>query len=294
MSLLRSAARADWVRAVRSQLSPRRVLPELRLRPGRRVPGQMAAQEARFLKRGGALVVGLGLAGGFGGEARAAESPFASGGPTDPAQADSFLAIHSTNTASVMTGRVELGQGSMAGLLLLVAEELDMEIEQLEFVRHDTNRSPDTGGTFRSSSIAYAGQRLRSAAAAARQALLGLASARLGAPVAALTVSGGVVSAAGGPSITYGDLVGGRLLGVPLPALLLGPGQAPAKPAAEYRLVGISRVPRLDIPATVSGTCVYVHAVSGPRDVARPGRAAARTGRLRTGGIITPLRSSQI
>ena len=216
-----------------------------------------------FVKRGGALVVCLSLAGSLERPAGAATSPFASFGPTDPGQADSFLAVHADNSASVMSGRVELGQGSMTGLLLLVAEELEMEIEQLEFVRHDTNVSPDTGGTFGSSSIAYAGQRLRSAAAAARQALLGLASARLGVPVAALTVSGGVVSA-GGASLSYGDLVGGRLLGVALPSLLLGPGQAPAKPVAEYRLVGISQVPRLDIPAKVTGTYVYIHAVRVP------------------------------
>ncbi len=62
------------------------------------------------------------------------------------------------------TGRVELGQGSMTGLLLIAAEELDLNLEQLVFVRHDTNVSPDTGGTFGSSSIAIAGGELRSAA----------------------------------------------------------------------------------------------------------------------------------
>ena len=225
--------------------------------------GGKALSRRAFAKRGGALVVGLSLAGAFDGAARAAQSPFASSGPADPAQADSFLAIHSNTTAAVITGRVELGQGSMTGLLLLVAEELDLEIDQLEFVRHDTNVSPDTGGTFGSSSIAYAGQRLRSAAAAARQALLGLASAHLGSPPAVLTVSRGVVSA-GGSSVSYGELVGGRLLGVTLPSLLLGPGQAPAKAVAEYRLVGSSRVPRLDIPAKVRGTYVYIHAVRVP------------------------------
>ena len=63
-----------------------------------------------------------------------------------------------------MTGRVELGQGSTTGLLLLVAEELDMGVDQLRFARHDTNVTPNTGGTFGSSSIAIAGPLLRSAA----------------------------------------------------------------------------------------------------------------------------------
>jgi nicotinate dehydrogenase subunit B len=229
-------------------------------------PGTCRAplSRASFLRGGGALLVGLSLGGGrLAGAARAAGSPFASAGPPDPTLADSYLVVHSDNTASVLSGRVELGQGSTTGLLLLVAEELDMDVAQLVFVRHDTDVSPDTGGTFGSSSIATAGQMLRSAAAAARQALLGLASQSLGAPAAGLGVSGGVVSA-GGRSLTYGELVGGRLLNVALPAPILAPGQAPAKPVADYTLVGISRMPRLDIPAKVAGTYPYIHTVHVP------------------------------
>ena len=57
---------------------------------------------------------------------------------------------------------------------------------------------------------ANGGPPLRQAAAQARQALLGLASAQLGVPVAGLSVSGGVVSG-GGKTVTYGQLVGGKL-----------------------------------------------------------------------------------
>src|SRR3954452_22106188 len=179
------------------------------------------------------LVVGLELAG----TARAAVDPYASGGPFDLGLADSFVAIHADNTATVKTGRVELGQGSTTGLLLLVAEELDLDVDQLSTARHDTNVTPNTGGTFGSSSIAIAGPRLRSAAATARQVLLGLASERLGVPVDALTVARGVVTG-GGRSVGYGELVGDRLLGVAMAAPTLGPGAAPAKPVAAYRLVG--------------------------------------------------------
>jgi nicotinate dehydrogenase subunit B len=82
-------------------------------------------------------------------------------------------------------------------------------------------------------------------------------------PVGSLTVANGVVSAAG-RSVSYGELVGNRLLGVSLPAPLIAPGQAPSKPVSAYRLIGISRVPRLDIPAKVMGTYVYVHQVRVP------------------------------
>jgi CO/xanthine dehydrogenase Mo-binding subunit len=213
-----------------------------------------------FLKGGGALVVGLGLAA----PARAAGvDPFASSGPADLTAVDSFIAIHADNTATVKTGRVELGQGSETGLLLLVAEELDMDVEQLVTARHDTNVTPNTGGTFGSSSIAIAGPRLRSAAATARQALLGLAAGRLGVPADALAVTAGVVSG-GGRSVSYGELVGDRFLSVPMAEPSIGPGVAPAKPVASYRLVGRARTPRVDVPSKVRGTYTYLHAVRVP------------------------------
>ena len=217
-----------------------------------------------FVKGGGALLVALGSGGpGFARPAGAAVDPFASSGPTDPMESDSYLALLADNTALVKTGRVELGQGSMTGLLLLAAEELDMNVSQLTFVRQDTNVTPDTGGTFGSSSIAEAGQRLRAACAAARQTLLGLASSQLGVPVSSLIASGGVVSG-GGRSVTYGSLLGGRLISTTLPAQILNPGQPPAKPMSQYTLAGISKMPRLDIPAKVTGKYVYIHNVRVP------------------------------
>jgi len=216
-----------------------------------------------LVRGGGALIVGLALGARLTGQAAAAASPFASNGPADSMQSDSYLAVLADNTVHVKTGRVEIGQGSATGLLLLVAEELDMNVDQLVFVRQDTNVTPDTGGTFGSSSIAQAGQRVRAACAAARQSLLTLASQQLGVPTANLSVSDGVVSGGGG-SVTYGALVGGRLLGVPLPAQILDPGQAPAKPISAYRVAGISEMPRLDIPAKVMGTYTYIHNVRVP------------------------------
>ena len=149
-------------------------------------PFEAELSRRTLVRGGGALIVGLALASRLAGEASAAPSPFASNGPAEPMQSDSYLAVLSDNTVHVKTGRVEIGQGSTTGLLLLVAEELDLNVDQLVFVRQDTNVTPDTGGTFGSSSIAQAGQRVRAACAAARQALLALASQQLGVPVASL------------------------------------------------------------------------------------------------------------
>ena len=68
-------------------------------------------------------------------------------GPLDLNQVDSFIAIHSDNTASVYSGRVDLGQGTPTGLLMIIGEELDMDLGQLKFIPSDTNVTPDTGVT---------------------------------------------------------------------------------------------------------------------------------------------------
>jgi CO/xanthine dehydrogenase Mo-binding subunit len=93
---------------------------------------------------------------------------------------------------------------------------------------------------------------VRAAAAEARQALLLLASARLGVQTGSLTVSKGVVSIDGEPgrSVTYGELIGDKAFEVKFT------GTAPQKPIGRYKLVG-TRVPRLDIPDKVAGK--YTH-----------------------------------
>jgi len=212
-----------------------------------------------FVKGGGALVVGV----SFATRANVALAVPALPPTMDLSAVDTFLAVHADDTVDVMSGRVELGQGSSTGLLLLVAEELGVGIDRLSFVRHDTSISPDTGGTYGSSSLALAGPRLRSAAATARATLLALASSRLGVPVSSLTVDDGVVSG-GGQSVTYGELLGDRLFGVEMSSPSIDPGVPPAKPVSSYTLVGIAHVPRIDIPAKVTGTYTYVQNVRVP------------------------------
>ena len=198
------------------------------------------------LKGGGALIVGFSMAGLPLGSARAA------GPAPDPNLIDTWIAVHADNTATVIFGKCELGQGNTTGMLQIAGEELDLDIAQMHVVRLDTHVTPNQGATTSSSSIERGGPQLRAAAAEARQALLQLASARLGAPVAELTVEKGVVSVAGqlGRSVRYGDLLGDKAFSVKLT------GKAPQKPVSQHKLVG-ARVPRLDIPDKVAGK--YTH-----------------------------------
>jgi CO/xanthine dehydrogenase Mo-binding subunit len=227
-----------------------------------------------FLKGGGALIVGFSMLGSLAGKAQAASSPFASN-PLDQTQVDSWIVINADNTASIKTGGVLQGTGSETGLVMIAGEELNMDMSQVEFVNADTALTPDTGSKGASNTIkAGAGRGVRAASATAAQALLGLASTQLGVPVTSLTVKSGVVSG-GGKSVTYGELLGGKLFNIQMPASYgipasgtssnggLNSGQAPAKPVSQYTLVGTSP-PRIDIPGIVAGTSTYIQNVRVP------------------------------
>ena len=145
-----------------------------------------------FLKGGGALVVGFSLAGSrLAGKAGCRRpdrehrwgSPFASN-LIDQNQVDAWLTINADNTGWIKSGAIFQGTGSTTGILMIAAEELDMDLSQLSIVQDDTDVTPNTGQKDASNTIVGgAGRGTRAAAAWARQTLLGLASTQLGVPV---------------------------------------------------------------------------------------------------------------
>jgi CO/xanthine dehydrogenase Mo-binding subunit len=218
-----------------------------------------------FVKGGGALIVGIAAAGSLGARsASAAEDPYASNGPYDARQLDTWLAVHADNTVSVKSGKVELGQGTSTGLLMIAAEELDMSLSQMKIVTHDTNVTADQGNTVGSQGIQTGGMQIRAAAAAARSRLLDLAAAQLGVAKASLVVSDGVV-AGGGRSVKYGDLLGDKLFNFTMPAApSLAAGAPGTKAISSYKLVGHHGIKRIDIPDKVTGKFTYVHNIRVP------------------------------
>jgi CO/xanthine dehydrogenase Mo-binding subunit len=188
-----------------------------------------------FLKGGGALLVGFSVLGTGAGRALAAADPnqFASFGPADSSAIDSWIVINGDNTASVKLGKVELGQGSMTGLLMIAAEELNMDMGQMQPIVNDTDLTPNQGITAGSSAIDSGGKQTRAASAAAYQALLGLASTQLGVPVGSLSASKGMITG-GGKTVSYGQLLGGKLFNVKMGSQYnLAPSQPPAQPQAQ-------------------------------------------------------------
>jgi nicotinate dehydrogenase subunit B len=174
----------------------------------------------------------------------------------DPTLIDSWLAVLGNGKVTVLTGKVELGTGVLTTTMQLVADELDVPLSALTVVEGDTWRTPDQGFTAGSQSnkTQYAAKGgLRQAAAEARLALLGMASARLGAPVEALTVSDGVVHGGSG-QVSYAELIGNRQFNLKIT------GKAVPKRFEDYRVVGTS-VPRVDVPAKATGAFEYTQDV---------------------------------
>lgn len=248
-------------------------------------PAPASAQRRDFLRQGGALLVGMSLAGcmaprtaNMAAPAQAYPTREPQPGPPDAQQLDTWLAIHADNTATLYIGFAELGQGATTALLQVAAEELDLAMEQIRAAPLDTHLSPNQGGTYSSAAVQRGRPQVAAAAAQARAALLARAATRLGLPVEQLRVERGVVRATGsaGRQTSYGELIGGERFELRLQA------NPQLKPASAYQLLG-TRVPRADLASRVDGTHTFIQHLRLPgmlhgRIVRPRGQAAYRAG----------------
>jgi nicotinate dehydrogenase subunit B len=239
-----------------------------------------------FVKMGGALFVSALIPPGLATAAAESQSSL------DPTLLASWLEIRSDNTIVMRTGRTETGTGMSAYYAQAVAEELEVRPEKISLIMGDTDRTPDGGY---SAGFLFGMNNVRKVAAYTQQALLALAAAQLGVPLANLRVSDGVVSG-GGTSISYGQLVQGQQLDLKIPVegkqaradangwvgmtSLDGftvTGDPPMKPAKEFKVMGKSyAVP--GIPDKVTGKTQW------SCDVRLPGMLHARMVRPATLG----------
>jgi len=225
-----------------------------------------------FLKASGALVIAfsLPLKLGVGAAQAAAKGPFA---VVDPSRIDAWLAIDPQGIVTIFMGKVELGMGATTALAQIVAEELDVSLDNVQLVIGSTSRTPNQGPTWGSNAIATGGPPLRQVASDARYALLELAAGHLKAPMSGLTVKNGVVTVKGNAkqSVSYATLIGGMSFNTTVPAQDRGPyagvsitgGKGTPKKPTQYTLVGASAA-RFDIPDKVTGKFTFVHDVRVP------------------------------
>jgi nicotinate dehydrogenase subunit B len=164
---------------------------------------------------------------------------------------DAWIRIAADGSATVCTGKVELGQGIVTALAQIAAEELDLPLARLHMISGDTEKTPNEGITSGSQSIENGGVALRLAGAEVRAILVDLAAKRLGVEASTLAVADGVISTADGRKVTYGELARDADLHREVTA------KAKPKSPSAHRIVGKS-IARFDIPAKVTGGVAYV------------------------------------
>jgi CO/xanthine dehydrogenase Mo-binding subunit len=199
----------------------------------------------QLVKTGGALLVGFGIEGAA--TPKKTVKTTISKNTLDPALPSSWIEIHPDNTILIRTGKSDFGQGTtFTAYRQIVAEELNAPFEAITtVVMGDTDRTPDGSGAF--DFLGRGTPNVRKAAAYTYQALLELASQRLGVPKDQVSAKDGVVSG-GGKSMPYGELVRGQQLKLTIPVMgdLTSPmgltvtGEPPMKPVSEYTIIGKS------------------------------------------------------
>ncbi len=166
----------------------------------------------------------------------------------------SFIGLTADGKVTAFNGHVDLGTGIRTALAQIVADEISVPFDHVTVILGDTQRTPDQGPTIASATIQVTSIPLRQAAAQVRQLLLGLAARAFALPVDRLRAENGRVFAVDKPhvSLSYGDLANGQNLQVALDKTVK------LKSVADSRYVG-KAVPRVDIPAKVTGQLTYVH-----------------------------------
>ena len=220
----------------------------------------------QVLAGGGALIVSFSLSGAL---AQDQSAPAAAPAPSPPGSLktspylDSWIRIDSDGSITVFTGKAELGQGFKTAFQQIAAEELDVPFASLKVVTADTKLTANEGYTSGSHSMQDSGTAIQYAAAQARELLVAEAAKRLDLPAENLRTENGAVIAPDGRQLGYGDLVAADLLHAQAQA------KSKLKDPATFKVMG-QPIPRVDIPAKVTGGQAYV------QDMRLPGMVHAR------------------
>ena len=219
-------------------------------------------------RRGFVQVLGAGLVIAVGGSASAQErgrggrggGGFMGGRPKNIA---ARIHIGGDGTITVMTGKVEAGQGARAELSQAAAEELRVPAERVQLIMADTGLCPDDGMTAGSGTSPRTVPAVRQGCAAARALLVELACHTWGVEPNAVEVRDGkVIDAPGRREVSYADLASAPEAAEAFKREI--PNNVELVPVKEWKVLGtpVARPNRRDV---VTGAHHF------PSDVMRPG-----------------------
>ena len=217
----------------------------------------------RVLTGTGALIVSFSLTDAFAQDQAAAPAPKPPGSLATTPILDSWIRIDAGGSITAFTGKAELGQGFKTAFQQIAAEELDVAFDSLTVVTADTGRTANEGYTSGSHSMQDSGTAIQNAAAQVRELLVAEAAKRFDMLAENLHADNGAVLTPDGRRLGYGELVGADLLHVQAQP------KSKLKDPATYKVMG-EPVPRVDIPAKVTGGAAYI------QDLRLPGLVHAR------------------
>ncbi|MDX8435599.1 xanthine dehydrogenase family protein molybdopterin-binding subunit [Mesorhizobium abyssinicae] len=196
-----------------------------------------------------------------------------------------YVKIGADNTITIVAPRAEMGQGVSTTLAAMVAEELDVGLDQVKvehgaashayynaailqeggpFAFFDESMTAEAvrsglgvvgkllalQGTGGSSSMRDGFDKMRQAGAAARQMLIAAAAQKLGVSAGELETAGGtVLHKASGKSVTYGEVAASASTMPP-------PAEVRLKDKADWKLLGKPQK-RVDMLAKVTGAPIF-------------------------------------
>jgi isoquinoline 1-oxidoreductase beta subunit len=210
----------------------------------------------RSVLKAGALVIAFSLAGAKVVSARVLIPDGADGDAPTAKAIGGFVRIEAAGRIVLVMPSVEMGQGIYTAEAVLLAEELDVGLDQVDLVAAPPDallyaqplfKAQLTGG---STSIRGFWTPLRQAGATARAMLVAAAAARWSVPrETCSTDRATVLHEASGRRLSYGDLAGNA-------AARPTPANVPLKGGGQWKLIGQS-VKRLDTPRKVNGQAVF-------------------------------------
>ncbi len=163
---------------------------------------------------------------------------------------NAYLRITPDDKITVVVARSEMGQGVRTSLPMILAEELEADLNQITVEQAGASRLYGDQTTGGSASVRTTWAPMRRAGAAAREMLISAAALQWDVPRSECTAEHGtIIHAKSNRKLTYGQLAT-RAASLPIPS------DPPLKDAKDYKLIG-KRIPRVDTEAKVMGKAEY-------------------------------------
>jgi isoquinoline 1-oxidoreductase beta subunit len=172
-------------------------------------------------------------------------------------QPNVFIGIDEDGTITLTVHRQELGQGGRTACAMMLAEELEVAIDDVAIVQAVGDLKYGGQHTAGSTTVVTSWTPLRTAGAAAREMLIAAAATNWGVAASECRCERGeVIHGASGRRLVYGELASAA-------AVLPVPDSPELKRPEDYKIIG-KPTRMIDVPAITSGAAIFGYDITVP------------------------------